>query len=123
MTGGFGNFGELTESLARDEGRARELREKVDEVEAELAGRTFVGSDRSRLVSVTLGRDGKIQDLSLADGWRRNTTPTRLPTTVIAAFDEARTTLRQEVARAYRAAGLSRIASNVSQGEEDDDIG
>lgn len=122
LQNGLGNLGDLTDGVIEEERRLRDMRQDVDRVESQLTQRTFTGSDRSRLVSVTLRRDGKIQDLRIAQHWRRRTTPTRLPDTVMAAFEDARSTLRTEVARAYRAAGLSRIAANVHPEDDDDDL-
>lgn len=125
-TNGPNFFGELQADLDRGRRELEGTVAAISEIEHELTGQTFSGADSKKMVTVTLTRDGMVDNVTINPQWRTRITPTALGPATLFRYRAARASLANEVAAAFTDAGLDALSEQVrrtSRVSDDEDEG
>jgi DNA-binding protein YbaB len=120
-------FADIEAELHRSRQQLEDTKAVISAVEDELAGRTFSGADRKSMVTVTLRRDGMVDEVTISPKWRTKIAPTALGSATLSAYRAARANLVDEVATAFAGAGLPafseqlRLREQASAGPDEDE--
>ncbi|GAA5025207.1 YbaB/EbfC family nucleoid-associated protein [Actinopolymorpha pittospori] len=112
-TNGPNFFGDLHADLDRSRRELEGTVAAISEIEDELTGQTFIGADSKKMVTVTLTRDGLVDQVTISPQWRTRITPTALGPAALSAYRAARASLAEEVAAAFADAGLDALSEQV----------